>query len=64
MNLIPMSLALLMVMTAENATAQTYVYDTSSKNPFGLLNPEASAETADFAHLIGESTCQSVKRID
>ncbi|MEO9873095.1 hypothetical protein [Ekhidna sp.] len=41
-----------------------YDYEPSKKNPFGLLNPEAPKQTADYAPIIGECTCKSVSRID
>ncbi|MEP4533365.1 MAG: hypothetical protein ABJ004_09765 [Cyclobacteriaceae bacterium] len=38
------------------------MYDVSDKNPFGLLNPTAPPQTADFAELIGTCHCKSVTR--
>ena len=37
-------------------------YEVSTANPFGLLNPEAPPETADFAQLIGRCDCKSTTR--
>lgn len=39
-----------------------YDYEVNEENPFGKLNPEAPAQTADFAPLIGECKCKSQKR--
>jgi len=39
-----------------------YPYEASAKHPFGLLNPEAPKQTADFTPLIGTSKCLSVNR--
>ena len=39
-----------------------YPYESSVKNPFGLVNPNAPVQTADFAHMIGQSDCISVNR--
>jgi hypothetical protein len=53
--------SLVLLCFAPLANAQ-YEYEASSSNPFGLLNPEAPAEVADFAPLIGESDCLSESR--
>ena len=42
-------------------TAQ-YAYDTSVENPFGLPNPDAPEQLKDFAPMIGECDCISIKR--
>ncbi len=39
-----------------------YNFDPSLEHPFGLPNPEAPKEILDFAPLIGECNCTSVKR--
>jgi len=39
-----------------------YDYEVSEENPFGRLNPNAPAQTADFAPIIGECKCKSQKR--
>ncbi|MBX2817130.1 MAG: hypothetical protein KTR24_14075 [Saprospiraceae bacterium] len=39
-----------------------YAYRPSIDHPFGLLNPEAPPETADFAPLVGECDCLSQRR--
>lgn len=44
--------------------AQDFPYNPSTQNPYGLLNPKAPKQTADFKELIGSSQCQSVARID
>ena len=40
-----------------------YAYEPSEKNPYGLLNPKAPRELADYAPLIGTCSCKSVARI-
>ena len=37
-------------------------YEPNDKNPFGLLNPDAPKETADYAELIGECDCKSISK--
>ncbi|MDC8005505.1 hypothetical protein POV27_15715 [Aureisphaera galaxeae] len=37
-------------------------YNASAKYPYGRLNPEASKQTGDYAHLIGTNTCKSTQR--
>lgn len=39
-----------------------FEYEVSEENPFGLINPEAPAELADFDPLIGLSECSSESR--
>lgn len=43
---------------------ESFPYEVSDAHPHGLLNPEAPAEVADFAPLIGTCQCKSVSRID
>ena len=44
--------------------SQTFNYNPSSDQPYGKLNPDAPKNTADYAELIGSSTCKSVSRLD
>lgn len=46
------------------AQSDLYPYEVSAEHPFGLINPEAPKELADFAPLIGECQCKSIARID
>lgn len=39
-----------------------YQFEPSPEHPFGLPNPEAPKEILDFAPLIGECNCKSVRR--
>lgn len=43
------------------ATGQ-YAYEPTSEHPYGLPNPAAPQELLDFAPLIGECQCTSIKR--
>lgn len=54
----------LLILFFIETSAQKYDYEPSDKNPFGLLNPAAPKETADFAPLIGTCECKSITRID
>ena len=51
----------LILFCAITAIAQ-YDYSASQANPFGQLNPNASAAVADYAKLIGTCDCQSISR--
>ncbi|MEZ4972020.1 MAG: hypothetical protein R2820_01850 [Cyclobacteriaceae bacterium] len=44
------------------AQSDLYKYEPSKKNPYGIINPEAPKELADFAPLIGDNQCKSVTR--
>lgn len=44
------------------ATLAQYDYEASVEHPFGLPNPEAPEQIMDFAPMIGECDCTSVKR--
>lgn len=46
------------------SNAQNFEYNVSAKQPYGKLNPGAPAQSADYAELIGMSTCKSVSRLD
>lgn len=37
-------------------------YASSEKNPFGLLNPDAPKQTADYKDLIGDCNCTSQRK--
>lgn len=37
-------------------------YEPSDEHPFGLLNPDAPAQTADYAELIGLCDCKSISK--
>lgn len=55
--------ALFTLFATINLSAQ-YDYVPSTTNPYGKLNPDAPAQTADYAPLIGTCKCKSVARID
>lgn len=57
------NLSLLFLLISSTVFAQ-YDYAPSEKNPFGILNPEAPKQTADYAQLIGTCNCKSISRID
>ena len=42
--------------------AAQYDYASSEKNPFGLLNPDAPKQTADYQDLIGDCNCSSQRK--
>ncbi|MFK7951347.1 MAG: hypothetical protein AB8B73_00770 [Ekhidna sp.] len=46
------------------STSQSYEYASTDKNPYGLINPDAAKEIADYAPLIGTCNCKSISRID
>ncbi|MCG8372187.1 MAG: hypothetical protein MI700_01570 [Balneolales bacterium] len=50
---------LFMIAVSVPAYAQ---YESSAENPYGKLNPDAPKEVADFAPLIGVSSCSTVAR--
>lgn len=54
--------ALCAIILSTSTSFAQYNYEASEAHPFGQLNPEASAETADFAALIGECECTSQNR--
>ncbi len=41
-----------------------YPYEVSTAHPFGLINPDAPKQIADFDPLIGRCNCKSISRID
>jgi len=43
---------------------ETYKYEPSFENPYGLPNPNMPEELLDFSQLIGVCDCQSIKRIN
>lgn len=43
--------------------AEHYQYSANNKKPYGQISPDAPAELADFAPLIGTCDCRSLKRI-
>ncbi|MFK7924171.1 MAG: hypothetical protein AB8H47_19590 [Bacteroidia bacterium] len=45
-----------------NAQTDTYAYEPSVEHPFGLPNPEAPEQITDWAALIGECDCKSLRR--
>jgi hypothetical protein len=57
-------LLLALIQFSLESTSQIYKYNASSKNPYGLLNPNAPKETGDFGPIIGECECKSISRID
>ena len=63
-----LSFMLCMVLFSFTVFAQDYLnsfpYEVSEANPFGLLNPQAPEQVADFDPLIGRCECKSVNRID
>jgi ketosteroid isomerase-like protein len=55
--------ALFLAATALPAQAsEGYPFDASPEHPYGLPNPAAPAELLDFAPLIGECDCESLRR--
>ena len=60
-NLLLVLSLLLSLPTFSQGTISTE-YEPSAAYPFGRLNPEAPAEVADFAPMIGICNCQSVSR--
>ena len=52
----------LSLLTINIADAQNYNFEPSAEHPFGLPNPKAPQQILDFAPLIGECNCKSVRR--
>ncbi|QSE97072.1 hypothetical protein [Fulvivirga lutea] len=55
---------LLITLSSTLSYSQNFDYVVNDKNPYGLINPAAPKQTADYAELIGKSACKSVSRID
>ncbi len=58
------SLTLLFTFFVSITLFAQYDYEPNDKNPYGKLNPEAPAQTGDYAPLIGTCRCKSVARVD
>lgn len=56
----PLLLSILLLFSL-SIIAQTE-YEPNDEFPFGMLNPDAPKETADFAPMIGKCNCKSVNR--
>ncbi len=55
---------LIIMLSATGVDTQEMRYTRSTESPFGQLNPQAPAELKAFAPMIGQSQCQSAKRLD
>lgn len=57
-----MKLLIVLILTSSLSIAQISTYESSSLHPFGLLNPEAPKEVAEYAPMIGTCDCISTSR--
>ncbi len=53
---------ILCIICSSLANGQHGQFEPSVDNPFGSVNPEAPSEVADYADLIGQSVCSSIRR--
>lgn len=54
--------ALLFAMVLHGQNTNSYSYEPSIENPYGLPNPKAPEQIKDFEQLIGECDCESINR--
>ncbi len=59
---VPFYACILFGLALSGQTTQSYIYEPSIENPYGLPNPNAPKQVKDFGPLIGECDCESVSR--